>query len=302
MRRLDFEFLLDLLKENAGWEFDESQYFIIDKKISNFIREKGYDSVDDLILELKTGRRPLIAQVVEAMAFSDTAFFRDFDVFYRFQHLLLPLLKEKCRAAKKLNIWSLGCSTGQETYSLAIAVNQANKMFADWDINILGSDLSSLAISKAQHGSYNNFEIQMGLNAAMILEFFTYDDEQWTIREDIRKMIEFRRYNMLEEAIVKSKFEVVFCRNVLRYFSAEHQDVILQRISEKQPQGGYLYLGKNEHIPAVEKYYYRLDHSSGAYIAKGIGSALNINSGRLTDEIPEEPAMPSFVRPSSLIR
>ena len=302
MRRLDFEFLLDLPKENAGWEFDESQYFIIDKKISNFIREKGYDSVDDLILELKTGRRPLIAQVVEAMAFSDTAFFRDFDVFYRFQHLLLPLLKEKCRAAKKLNIWSLGCSTGQETYSIAIAINRANKMFADWEINILGSDLSSLAISKAQHGSYNNFEIQMGLNAATILECFTYDDDQWTVHEDIRKMIEFRRYNMLEEAIVKSKFEVVFCRNVLRYFSQEHQDAILQRISEKQPQGGYLYLGKNEHIPAVEKYYYRLDPSSGAYIAKGSSNNLNINSGRLTDEVPEEPAMPSFVRPSSLIR
>ena len=70
MRRQDFEFLLDLLRENAGWEFDESQYFIIDKKISNFIREKGYNMVEDLILELKTGRKPLISQVVEAMAFS----------------------------------------------------------------------------------------------------------------------------------------------------------------------------------------------------------------------------------------
>ena len=74
MRRADFEFLLDLLKENAGWEFDESQYFIIDKKISNFIREKSYDSVEDLILDLKTGKRSLISQVVEAMAFSDTSF------------------------------------------------------------------------------------------------------------------------------------------------------------------------------------------------------------------------------------
>ncbi len=302
MRRADFEFLLDLLKENAGWEFDETQYFIIDKKISNFIREKGYDSVDDLVLDLKTGKRPLIAQVVEAMAFSDTAFFRDFEVFYRFQHVLLPVLKEKCRASKKLNIWSLGCSTGQETYSIGIAINRAHKMFADWDIHILGSDLSSLAISKAQHGSYNNFEIQMGLNARTILEFFDYQNEQWNIRDDIRQMVDFRRYNMLEEAIVKSKFEIVFCRNVLRYFSPEYQDEILRRISEKQPQGGYLYLGKDEKIPAVEKYYYRLDPDSGAYVAKGIHANLNINSGKLTERAPAEPAMPSFVRPSSLIK
>ena len=80
MRRQDFEFLLDLLKENAGWEFDEAQYFILDKKMSNFIREKGFNSIEELVVELKTNNRPLISQVVEAMAFSDTAFFRDFDV------------------------------------------------------------------------------------------------------------------------------------------------------------------------------------------------------------------------------
>lgn len=301
MRRQDFEFLLDLLKENAGWEFDETQYFVIDKKMSNFIREKSYNTVEDLILELKTGNRPLISQVVETMAFSDTSFFRDFDVFYRFQKILLPNLKEKCRATKKLNIWSLGCSTGQEAYSVAIAINRADKMFADWEVNILGSDLSSLAISKAQRGSYNNFEVQMGLNARTILEYFTYDNEQWQIRDDIKKTVEFRRYNMLEEAIVKSKFEVIFCRNVLRYFAPEYQDEILRRISEKQPQGGYLYLGKNENIPAVEKYYYKLDDNSGAYIAAG-HSAANTLTGNLAVAGADADAMPSFVRPSSLVK
>lgn len=301
MRRQDFEFLLDLLKENAGWEFDETQYFVIDKKMSNFIREKSYNTVEDLILELKTGNRPLISQVVETMAFSDTSFFRDFDVFYRFQKVLLPTLKEKCRATKKLNIWSLGCSTGQEAYSIAIAINRADKMFADWEVNILGSDLSSLAISKAQRGSYNNFEVQMGLNARTILEYFTYDNDQWQIRDDIKKTVEFRRYNMLEEAIVKSKFEVIFCRNVLRYFAPEYQDEILRRISEKQPQGGYLYLGKNENIPAVEKYYYKLDDNSGAYIAAG-HSAANTLTGNLAVAGADADAMPSFVRPSSLVK
>ena len=301
MRRQDFEFLLDLLKENAGWEFDEAQYFIIDKKISNFIREKEYSTVEDLILELKTGYKPLISQVVEAMAFSDTSFFRDFDVFYRFQKKLLPELKEKCRANKKLNIWSLGCSTGQEAYSIAIAINRADNMFADWDINILGSDLSSLSISKAQHGNYNTFEIQTGLNAATILKYFTYQNEQWQINENIRKMIEFRRYNVLEEAIVKSKFEVVFCRNVLRYFAPEHQDDILRRISLNQPQGGYLYLGKNEYIPAVEKYYYRLNENTGAYIAKANALDLNININK-NKKGDNEQKMPTFIRPASLIK
>lgn len=301
MRRHDFEFLLDLLRENAGWEFDETKYFIIDKKISNFIREKDYDSVEDLILELKTGNRPLISQVVEAMAFSDTSFFRNIDVFYKFEHHLLPLLKEKCRASKRLNIWSLGCSTGQEAYSIAITFKRNSKMFADWELNIVGADLSSLAINKAQHGVFNNFEIQTGLNAQTIVDYFSYDDDHWYINEELKNMIEFRRYNLLEQAIVKSKFEVVFCRNVLRYFTPEHQDEILRRISEKQPQGGYLYLGKNEHIPAVEKYYYRLDEASGAYVAIGNTSKLNVSSGNLGVASADKDAMPSFVRPNSLI-
>ena len=87
MRRQDFEFLLDLLKENAGWEFDETQYFVIDKKMSNFIREKSYNTVEDLILELKTGNRPLISQVVETMAFPIPLFseiLTSFTVFKKF--------------------------------------------------------------------------------------------------------------------------------------------------------------------------------------------------------------------------
>ncbi len=298
MRRQDFEFLLDMLKDNAGWEFDESQYFIIDKKISNFIREKGFNTVEDLILELKMDRKPLISQVVEAMAFSDTSFFRDFDVFFRFQNALLPEIKEKCRAAKKLNIWSLGCSTGQETYSIAMAVAKANKMFADWEVSIVGSDLSSLSISKAQHGKYNNFEIQMGMNARTILEFFTLEDDMWSANEDIRKMVEFRRYNMLEDIVTKSKFEIIFCRNVLRYFAPEYQDKILQRISSHQPQGGYLYLGKNEVIPSIEKYYYRLNNNTGAYVA--IGNQNTLSNTEISVEDTKDTTMPSFVRPKFL--
>ena len=299
MRRQDFEFLLDLLKENAGWEFDETQYFIIDKKMTNFIREKKFATVEDLVGELKTGNRPLIAQVVESIAFSDTSFFRDFDVFYRFQKVLLPALKEKCRATKKLNIWSLGCSTGQEAYSIAMSIDKTNKMFADWDINILGSDLSSIAISKAQRGLYNNFEVQMGLNAKDILKYFSYQNEQWLICDDIKNMVEFRRYNRLEQAIVKSKFEVVFCRNVLRYFAPDYQEDILRRISEKQPQGGFLYIGRGEHIPAIEKFYYKLDANSGAYMAIG-NTSTRTNAGNLSVSDSDDDALPSFIRPKGL--
>ena len=88
MKRQDFEFLVDLLRKNAGWEFDEEQYFVVDKKISNFIREKGYASVEELIAELKMGQKAVLWQVVEALAMSDTSFYRDYKVFKNFEEHL----------------------------------------------------------------------------------------------------------------------------------------------------------------------------------------------------------------------
>ena len=300
MKKQDFEFLVTLLRDNAGWEFDEEQYFVVDKKMSNFIREKGYASVEELIAELKIGSRPLIAQVVESMAFSDTSFYRDYDVFTRFENSLLPNLRENNRASKRLHFWSLGCSTGQETYSMAFAVKRKFIGLDNWDISILGTDISSLAISKAQRGVYNNFEVQMGLNAKMILEFFRQDgNNQWQVNEDIAKMVEFRRYNMLDDVTFTSMYEVIFCRNVLRYFAAEYQQQILQRISSCQNPGGILYLGKNEHIPGIEEYYEKLAGYNCVYVCKGVGSG----KPRLS-ESPEtvlsENGMPKFVRPDVL--
>ncbi len=298
MRRQDFSLLLNLLKDKAGWEFNEAQYFIIDKKINNFIREKNYTSIEDLIDELRSGNRQLISQVVEALSFSDTAFFRNYDVFFQFENTILPKLKEKCRAAKKLNIWSLGCSTGQEAYSIAMSIDKNSKIFSNWNINILASDLSSLAISKAQHGVYSNFEVQTGLNAKMILDYFTKSGDAWIISDKIKKMVEFRCYNLLEEAIVRSKFEVIFCRNVLRYFTQDLQDELLKRICEKQPQGGYLYLGKGENIQAVEKYYHKIDNN-GTYIAVG-NTETNTSSGNLAVSNINSNEPPSFIKPIGL--
>ena len=217
MLKKDFEFLLELLKENAGWQFSEEQYFIIEKKISGFIRSKNYNSVEDLVSELKFGNRNLINQVVEVLTFSDTMFFRDAEVFANFKNIVLPQLKDKCRAKKEIDIWSLGCSSGQETYSIAIIFDKCKKDFSGWKINITGSDMSSIAINKAQRGSYNSFEIQTGLNARDILQYFDKNNEQWQAKEFLRKMVDFRRYNILDDIAGSTKFEVVMCRNVLRY-------------------------------------------------------------------------------------
>lgn len=300
MKKSDFEYITILLRQNAGWDLSEDQYFIIDKKISNFIREKSYANIEELIAELKLGQKALIYQVVENLALSDTSFFRDYDVFSRFEKSIIPGLRENNRASKRFRIWSLGCSTGQEAYSIAFAIKKVMLGLSEWNIDILGTDLSSIAISKAQKGIYNTFEVQMGLNAETIVDNFTRDGELWQINEDLRKMVEFRRYNLLDNITFTDKFDVIFCRNVLRFFTPEYQRQFLAKLSSCQPQGGLLYLGKNEYIEGIGEFYEKVSGFNCLYQSQNIGlkkQPLIYNS----PNIIAEDNMPSFIRPENVI-
>ncbi len=298
MKKADYQFLLELLQENAGWNFGETEYFMVDKKISGFVREKGYSTVEDLIAELRLGSRALVEQVVEALALSDTYFFRDYQVFRRFEDYLLPALREANRGSKKLRIWSLGCSTGQEAYSIAMAVNRKLVGINDWEVRIIANDLSSQSIAKAQKGLYSMFEVQMGLTAAMIIDNFTLVKDMWQINPGIQKMVDFRRYNILDEVTAPHRFEVVFCRNLLRFFTPEYQHLLLEKIYHKQINGGFLYLGIDEKLFGIEDFYQPVKGFACLYQAKKAAT-----DPRPIPAVPlssDHQNMPSFQKPDSL--
>ncbi len=300
MKKRDYNYLLKLLRENAGWVFNDEEYFIIDKKMYNFVREKGYASVEELIDELKMGQKALLWQVVEALALSETSFYRNYKVFKNFEENILPHIRELNRGAKKLRIWSLGCSSGQETYSIAIAVRNSLLSVGDWDIKILGTDLSTVSVAKAQHGLYNQFEIQMGLNARMIIDNFHQERGGWMVNDDIADIVEFRRYNLMDDLTFTEKFDIIFCRNVLHFFDAETQRKHLEKIYGRQTEGGFLYLGYNENISGLEDFYEPVSGMSCLYQAKIMPAQeakpiIEDNGDSVTDD-----NMPSFVRPVNL--
>ena len=256
MNKNDFDYLVGILEKNAGWHFTEDDFFVIDKKITNFVREKGYASVEELIDELRLEQRPFINQLVESMAMLETSFFRTHAVFKQLEESILPYLREYNRGVKRLRIWSAGCSTGQETYSLAIAIRRSLLNVRDWDIDIIGTDLSSMAINKAQKGIYNKFEIQMGMNASSIISNFHPEKDNWQINDDLMEMVQFRQYNLLNELISQDKFDIIFCRNVLYLFQQNRQIEILRKLFEHQTFGGLLYIGEHEKLPGIEEFYW----------------------------------------------
>ena len=301
MKKDDFEYLLELLKQYAGWELGEDKFFILDRKIYNFVREKDYPSVEDLIADLHQGQKNLLWQVIEALALSDTCFYRDYKVFSAFEGRILPYLREANRGSHRLRVWSLGCSSGQETYSIAISIK--NRMFAisDWDIKLIGTDISTTSISKAQKGQYNQFEVQMGLNARTIIDNFHQEGEQWIINSEIKNMIEFRRYNLLDKVTFTEPFDVIFCRNVLRFFSKDKQAEALAMLYNNQIPGGFLYVGMGEELYGLERYYDKVKGMKCLYQAKIAAETTKPQSQEIKK--PEEinaPKMPKFVRPDNL--
>lgn len=308
MNKNDFDYLVGILEKNAGWHFTEDDFFVIDKKITNFVREKGYASVEELIDELRLEQRPFINQLVESIAMLETSFFRTHAVFKQLEESILPYLREYNRGVKRLRIWSAGCSTGQETYSLAIAIRRSLLNVRDWDIDIIGTDLSSMAINKAQKGIYNKFEIQMGMNASSIISNFHPEKDNWQINDDLMEMVQFRQYNLLNELISQDKFDIIFCRNVLYLFQQNRQIEILRKLFEHQTFGGLLYIGEHEKLPGIEEFYTKVPGFDCLYQAKNQADSKPfiqpekqeavLNNGQAAAATPT--SMPTFVKPEKL--
>ena len=268
MKKSDFDYILQLLKRYAGWNLSAENYFLVDNKIYSFVCEKGYTGSDELIQELRLGQKSVLWQVVEALTMSDTYFFRDFAVFRSFEQIILPRLREVNRTSKKLRIWSLGCSTGQEAYSVSMSIADCLSAVNDWNVHILGTDICTNAISKAQRGIYNTLEVQMGMNIRRIMKHFHKEGENWVVNHNIAENVKFLRYNLLDNLSNVDPFDVIFCRYVLNYFDSEMQKQLIAKIHSYQVPAGFLYLGMHEEIAGLEEYYDKVAGIPCLYQAK----------------------------------
>lgn len=298
MKRSDFDYVLQLLRRYAGWNLSTDNYFLIDNKLYNFICEKGYAGTDELLQELRKGQKSVLWQVVEALTLSDTHFFRDYQVFKSFENIILPRIREVNRMSKKLRIWSMGCSTGQETYSIGMGIADNLVAAGDWNISILGTDISTPAITKAQRGLYSQLEVQTGMNIRRIIKHFHKEGDVWAINDEIADNIKFLRYNLLDELLNVEPFDIIFCRYVLHYFAPELQRQIIAKIHSCQVPAGFLYLGLNEKIEGLRDYYDAVPGLPCLYQAKLVSDEQNNKTVDNTEnhKAPAD-AMPKLQRP-----
>ena len=186
--------------------------------------------------------------MVEALLNNETYFFRDRNPFDLLDAEALPALAERRQASKRLRIWSAGCSTGQEAYSLAMLFADDPDRWRGWTIEILASDVSGSAIERAKAGVYTQFEVQRGLGVKQMLRWFEDSGAGWRVAEALRRPVRFKVHNVLDAPPQPGRFDIILCRNVLLYLCAEKKAVAFERLASVLAPDGWLMLGAGETV------------------------------------------------------
>jgi len=257
-----------------------SRRWRLETALSTILRERGIATLDELITILVMGKEPSLSQsVVEALLNNETYFFRDRSPFDLLQRVALPELQQRRQNIKRLKIWSAGCSTGQETYSLAMLFVEEPEKWQGWTIDILGTDVSTSCIDRARRGIYSQFEVQRGLGIQQTIKWFEECPDGWRAVEDIRKPIRFQEHNLLEPAPHPGGFDIVLCRNVLLYLSPDKKTLAFDRIASAMAEDGWLMLGAGETVIGQTSKLGADVNARGLYRLVGDGSRIEKRQG-----------------------
>ena len=252
MNQVDFDFISDLLKAGSGLVLTIEKVYLLESRLIPVARKHGHDTLEALIAALRrTPKGPLFTEVMEAMTTNESFFFRDVKPFETFRKVFLPEIIKRRAASKTLRIWCAAASTGQEPYSLAMLLQEEAKQLVGWNCSILGTDISEEVLDRAKSGIYTHFEVQRGLAITQLIKFFEKQGELWQIKPDIRKIVQYRKFNLLDDPSSLGQFDVVFCRNVLIYFDVETKGKVLARIAKVMDKDGILMLGAAETVMGI---------------------------------------------------
>ncbi|MFN2099833.1 CheR family methyltransferase [Altererythrobacter sp. MF3-039] len=267
---VSIRYIADLLCERTGQQLTEGRLWRIGTALSGIYRQRGITNIEQLVCLLDRPEEKTLAQeVVEALLNNETYFFRDPLYFETLADKILPDLAEKRRHKRKLTIWSAGCSTGQEVLSLSMIFAEQASRWNDWQIEILGTDISGQAIDAARSGKYSQFEIQRGLAVNRMLNFFEESEAGWLSSDRVSRLVRFSRHNLLDPPPSASPFDLVLCRNVLLYFDGSTRDRAFARLQQALAPDGWLMLGAGETVVGQTRRFHIESGLSGIYRPSG---------------------------------
>ena len=245
----DFEYIRALVQRLAAMELEGDKQYLVQARLAPVAAEAGCRDLAELAKRVRLEEAgPLAGKIIDALTTNETLFFRDGHPFEALRKTVLPELMGRRRDKQKLNVWSAAASTGQEAFSFSMLLKENFPELASWNVEILGTDISTNALAQAREGCYSRIAINRGLPAQLMVRYFRHENDSWNIRDDIRKMVEFRHLNLDGPWPYMPVFDLVFIRNVLIYMSLESRRKILSRIRLQMAPDGYLLLGSTENM------------------------------------------------------
>lgn len=250
----DFVRLYKFIHREYGIDLSKKRVLIAGR-LTTTISEMGYTSFKDYVdYILNRNDKEAIDVLINKLTTNYTYFMRETAHFDFLKSTILPYLKE--RGNKKLGIWSAGCSTGQEPYTLAMILMDFFGENDGWDYKLLASDISKKALSEAVNPVYVEEDIK-ALPKSWITKYFVKNtkNQTFTIAPKIRKNVVFRTFNLMDEIKFKMKFDIIFCRNVMIYFDSPTKKALMKRFYEATNPGGYLCIGHSESLAKLDNPY-----------------------------------------------
>ncbi|MGL4319098.1 MAG: protein-glutamate O-methyltransferase CheR [Pseudomonas sp.] len=264
---LDFEQFRVFLEKACGILLGSNKQYLVSSRLNKLMEQQGIKSLGELVQKMQSQPRGgLREQVVDAMTTNETLWFRDTYPFEVMKNRVLPELI-KANPNQRLRIWSAACSSGQEPYSLSMTIDEFEKTNLGQlkaGVQIVATDLSGSMLTACKSGEYDSLAMGRGLSQDRLQRYFDPKGPgRWAVKAPIKSRVEFRAINLLESYAALGKFDVVFCRNVLIYFSAEVKKDILTRIHATLKPGGYLFLGASEALNGLPDLYQMVQCSPG---------------------------------------
>lgn len=254
--RKDFEYVRDLVGDHTGIVLSDHKMDMVYGRLARRLRTLGLETFDEYLGLLDCGDDTELIEFTNALTTNLTSFFREPHHFEYLTNTAIPTLIEGGKRHHRLRVWSAGCSTGEEPYTLSIAINEALSNIKSWDVRILATDLDTNVVEKGKAGIYD-IERVNGIERSRLRRWFKQGagDLAGSIRvsKDLKSLITFKQLNLLHQWPMKGSFDVIFCRNVVIYFSKDTQRELFDRYADLLADDGYLFVGHSESLHNVSE-------------------------------------------------
>lgn len=257
------------LEDACGIVLGENKHYLVSSRLNRLMKESNIATLQELVDGLtKTLNSALRTKVIEAMTTNETLWFRDTYPFQVLSDTVFEDYKQQKKSAIK--IWSAACSSGQEPYSISMIADEYAKKNPAFKVSVVATDISQAILNEAKHATYDALALARGLSEERKRQYFSPVGDQWQVNANIRTRISFREVNLLQSYASMGKFDAIFCRNVLIYFSAESKKDILARMAQALNPRGFLMLGASESIAQYSDQFEMVRASTGVvYRLKG---------------------------------